>query len=322
MRSGIRTLSVLAAGLFLGGSIRAQIGPRMVDEPWKDTPHWADTTDELLFFGRADTEDVDGSARVFYWDSRGRIKPERESTDPLFAIGYRAVTMDTSSPNPLLDGQLNDVAVALMGNLGELAEGWQLRLIGGMGTANDGHWDNTDALYGTATLDVCRPLDETSELHFGVTWDGNSSLLPDIPLPYIAWTTRPDESLLIVAGTRDIVVQWEPVKNLELKVQYAFPVDAAAEAGYAFLGGLSLFAQYAQTLDPYFIDGVENQRLFYGHNRVMVGLRWVTDYFDISIGPGYAIKSNFSTGFDLRELEKENDIDPGWFAYLRVQGTF
>ncbi|MGQ9589447.1 MAG: hypothetical protein ACUVYA_04035 [Planctomycetota bacterium] len=312
----------LAAVLALATPSLAQIGQRMVDEPWKDAPHWADTVDELFFFERADVEDAPDSARLFFWASRGRIKPERDSTDPLFALGYRIITMDASATDPRIDGALNDVAVSAMGCLGEPIEGWKLRLIAGMGTANDGHWRDADALYGTATADFETGIDEASSLHVGVAWDGNSGLFPDFPLPYVAYATRPSENLDVLVGTRDAAIRWKPAESLELKLDYAFPVDAGAEIGWTVAAGVGLFARYERSLSGYRIDGEDRRRIFYSQDVVVAGIRWVTYWFDLSVGPGWAIDRDFERGFDARDLDAVAELRSGPFAFLRVQGTF
>lgn len=304
------------------GSSLGQIGPRMVDEPWKDEPHYADTFDELFFFERADVEGSEDSARIFFWYSRGRIKPERNSTDPAFALGYRIITADISSDRSAIDGQLNDVAVSAMVRIGELIPGWKLRLIAGMGTANDGHWSDADALYGTATADFETELGEASSLHLGVTWDGNSALLPDIPLPYVSYAYWPTDGLKLAVGTRDAVVAWKPLERLELKLEYGFPVDFSAEADCALAWGASLFARYEKSLSGFTINDREHRRIFYDHDIVAAGLRWVTYWFDASVGAGWAIDREFRSGFDLRDLEMAGEIASGAFAYIRVQGTF
>ncbi len=317
-------LGAAALGVFLSplSSAFGQIGPRLVDEPWKDEPHYADTVDELFFFERADVEGSRDSARLFFWASRGRIKPERNSTDPVFALGYRIVTLDASSDRSAIDGQLNDVGVSAMARVGELTPGWTLRLIAGMGTANDGHWSDADALYGTATADFEAELGEASSLHLGVAWDGNSPLLPDIPLPYVSYAYRPTDGLKLAVGTRDAVVSWKPLETFELKLEYGFPVDVAAEADCAVIGGVGLFARYERSLSGFTIEGREHRRLFYSQDVVAAGIRWVTYWFDASVGAGWAIDRRFRSGFDLRELEMAGEIESGVFAYIRVQGTF
>lgn len=326
IRCGRRgVLGSLLAALIVAGvptALRAQVGPWHLGRAWSKDPHWADTFDDIVYFGRAETQ-VDGeNARVFFWDSYGRIKFEKENPDPVFSLGYRAPTLSIGADDGVMSGQYNDVAVAGVVRLGELLPSWKAHVIGGMGTANDGHWSNTDALYGTGSVDLAREFSSISTLHLGVTYDGNGNLFPDIPLPYVNWNWKASDQLELWLGTYGTKVQYVPVPELELSLQYVYPVNVEADVEWEFLEGIRLFTQYSHWVHGFYIDGEEHRRYFYQHDRVGGGLRWITWLFDVSLGAGYSLDQRFRSGFDIRELDTIGDMDPGFYVFLRAQGTF
>lgn len=318
------TAVALAAVLALVSTpARAQtngVTPIIVIKPWDEDDHWADTVDELLFFESGRLKGSRESTNLWYWDSNGRIKIERTSDKPVFTIGYSALTFDIESDNRQLDGQLNDVGVVGAGTWRDAIEDWDVTLTAGMGTANDGHWSNSDALYAVAALDAAWVLSESSKLHFGLSYWGNRPLWPDIPLPYANYVATVSDDLFFALGLPDTSVRYRPLDRLELEVGYEFPVDVFARTMVEIGWGFHVYAEYMRTQDGFYIDGLEDRRLFHELDRVFAGVRYISKWVDLTLGFGYVLEQQFQSGFDVRDLDTVGELNQRFLFMVKIQG--
>jgi hypothetical protein len=308
-----------------GGSLSAiEVGPLLVIEPWGAEPTWAKTFDEFAFFDQGDARfqgpGKDEDINTFYWDSVGRIKLFRDNPDPPFSIGYRILTMDVESDNGPLDGQLNDVAISVGGEVAELSDDWTLSLVGGLGTANDGHWSNDDALYGLGTVNFSTELDEHSSLHLGIYFDGNQSLFPDVPLPQAAHLYRPSEDLWLTLGFPNTKIYYVPVERLSISFLYHFVAEVRAVVDYDLVAGFHLFGQYSRSIRSFTLEESNNRRLHYEVDRVASGVRWITDWIDVSMAIGYTLDHSYRVGWDLREEDTFADLSNEIYVSFTLQG--
>jgi hypothetical protein len=318
----LRTASMfLLTGLGMALPAHAQIGPALVTEPWKPVPHWADTTDEPTFIDGGRDLRSGEKIDVFYWDSTGRVKLDRHDPDPAAWFGYRVLAIDIDSDVPDFARGLMDIAVVGAVKLGTW-EDWTFTLIGGAGTANDMHFSNTDAIYGLGNFDAALAVDDNATLHVGVNYNGNRTLLPDVPLPYAMYRRRIDDTLSFTLGWPHSGVVWRPMEPLVLTAEYEFPVNVSTNASWYFTQWLSVFGEYRQTIDGFYIHDEDNRRLFYEWRRVAGGVRVETKWFDVRAGAGYAFDQEFSTGFDLRGLDTAAEPEDGLMFFFTIQGTF
>ena len=328
-------------GLILGTvlsstiSTQAQVGPLLSIRPWFDKPMWAETYDDILFFDKGHTKGADESISTFYWDSAGRIKFWKDEVEPPFSLGYRILTLDndTDGENGFLDGQWNDVALTASKQFGPLFDSdWNLGLIAGMGTANDGYWNNEDAIYGLGTIDLWTPLSDEASLHTGISFDGNRSLIQDIPLPFVTYQYRIEGELDLAIGIPDTLVKWFFADKWSLTAFYHFPADVLTRVDFEIVedSGVYLFGSYTRAVRQFNIDdhknrnyfGPDNRRLFFEIDRVTTGVRWATKWFDASLGIGYTLDSRYRTGWDMRDLDTVRDLSEEIYASVTLQGTF
>ena len=140
--------------MVLASAAWAQTGPSLLIKPWGDQPQWASTFDEPVFINHGHTKGDGGTIGILYYDSFGRVKFDHDNSDPNFWMGYRMLAIGIDGKQPNLPADLNDLSIATAFKLGEGTDGWRLSLLAGAGTANDGHWSNSDAIYGIADLDA------------------------------------------------------------------------------------------------------------------------------------------------------------------------
>ena len=326
---GLRAaLCAVAAGLC--APLFSQTTSAIFTVPWTPEPHWADTFDDLLFFGDADTRGAGEKTNMFYWDSRGRVKFLRGDPDPVFVLGYKVLTYDSRSDNRLVGGQFNDIALAGATRVDGLVEGWRIDIMGGAGTANDGYFRNRQAWYPTAALGGSRPAGAAGRFCAGIEFDGNRVLWPDVPLPYLSYHDSLGERVRYAVGIPETSLAVRLCERTTLDLKYCFPVKCDATVEYEAAEWLRLYAQYGRTLEGFAMGAPNrdriglrrNQRFFHEFDRAGGGLRIATAWFDASIGGGWAFNHRFLTGWDCRGLDKYRGLEGGWYVALRMQGTF
>lgn len=318
----VRGLSFVV-GLFCVSLVAtAQTGPSLLIDPWSSDPQWASTTDELVFINGGHDKRSDRDMDIFYWDSEGRIKFDRENASPDFWLGYRILTMDVSSGVRGLPDNLNDVSLVGAFKIGE-CEDWVFSGMVGMGSANDGHFSNEYGLYAIANLNATRTLNERSKLHIGVNYHGNRTFLPDVPLPYAMYETKVNDELSVRLGLPGSGVVWRPLEPLVLRAEWKVPFTFNAQAAWWFSEKQSVFLEYKRSYDAFYIDGAERNRLFYDSNRVAAGVRVIFgDLLDATMGLGYAFDQEFARGYDVRDTRTFVEPSDEVFLFFMLQGIF
>jgi len=319
----VTNVSGAGLSLLIAALAHAQTGPSLLIKPWDKQPEWASTYDEPVFINDGHTKGDDRKIGILYYDSFGRVKFDHDNSDPNFWLGYRMLAIGIDGDHPNLPGDLNDLSIAAAFKLGEGANGWRLSLLAGAGTANDGHWSNSDAIYGIADLNASQRLDEDTYLHIGVHYSGNRTFWPDIPLPYITYAHRDSESFFYEVGAPTSAVTWKPLDRLTLQASYTVPINLFANVSYALTKELSIFGEYSRTLDGFFRNQQGDTRLFYDLARVSTGVRWIkAPLIDIRGGIGYAFNQEFSTGFDVRNTHTLAKPSDEVLFFFTVQGAF
>ncbi len=308
--------------LILAGPVGwAQTHPSILVKPWPTGPLWAETRDEIVVQERANTRGGT-DAGIWAWDSTGRIKFDRETTEPRWVLGYRILSLTVDSDLPAINGTFWDIALAAGGRVARLENEWEIYLLGGAGTANDGHFDDEEALYGIGTVHFARKLSADEEWMFGLSYDGHRSFLPDVPLPYVSYRRKVNDQLIGVVGLPFGGAYWRPLERLRVDVSYILPADWKGRVSWHFTGTLSVFAEYTRAQDGFSINAVDNRRLFYSARRAFGGIRWVNKLVDVSAGVGYAFDQEFETGFDLRDTRTVTRVEDAPFVMVRLEGTF
>ena len=259
---------------------------------------------------------------LFYWDSRGRIKFNRDDTHPRFALGYRMMSLEIDSDLASLPGGATDLAVVGALEVGQVADGWTLYVVGGAGAATDNHFSDSDAYYGVGVVHVKHEIDPTSSLHLGLSYHGNRSIWQDVPLPYVTYQNYVDETFAFNMGVPVSSVMFRPIEPLTIDLHYTVPTNIGAKVAYAINEAWSLFGEYKRTIDGFVVHYRDDRRLFYELNRIAAGVRWQSRWIDASVGVGYAFGQEFSLGWDLRDTDTVDDLSDEPFLFFKLQGTF
>jgi len=316
--------AALACAFCLGATAIAhgQNTPDVLSAPWQDGPHWAETVDDVLFFEGGHTRNSSYETGVFFWDSYGRIRFNREDDDPRWTLGYRLFALGNDSGAPQINGDFWDIALVLGYKFDRMDNGWRVSVLAGAGTANDDHFSNTHALYGTGLVSAERALDENSTLRLGVMYNGNALFFPDAPMPYVAYERKVSEQLQYTLGLPASGLDWRPMSALSLNLDYVAPLTAKGNLSVWFSKTICLFTEVASATDGFYIEDAGNRRLFYRLNRATTGVRWITKWADLRLGAGYAFNQQFTRGFDLCDTRNVARLSDEPFISLRVHGTF
>jgi hypothetical protein len=320
-------LPTIVSLLFIIGALSAQVnaqtGPSILIKPWGEGSFWAETQDELTFQFDTKFKATGADADLFIWDSDGRIRLDKDNQEPRFVIGYSVYTMDIDSNAPATEGQFNDVAIVLGAQVGEVFDGCQLGLLGGVGNANDSYWDRGEAWYGIGAINFSKKLDDSSFLHFGLSHDGNRSIFPDVPLPYAMYVHKLNDQFTYQFGLPVSSFVWTPDDHWTIRLNYLVPVNVTGEVRYAFNDKFSVFTSYRQQLRAFATRGSDIDRIFYESSRADVGAQYeFAKSLIVAAGVGYLFDQSFEQGFDIRNTTNISDLDSGLAFFFRIEGTF
>jgi hypothetical protein len=322
-----RFFGAVAAGLLLCGtqSLQAQTTAELTTKPWVEG-QFGETLDKLLYQeqGHVRGED-DKNAQVFWWDSKGRFRFSK--TDPdAFSLAYHWLTVnfDTNSRN--VPDTLDDISLAAGFHLGDF-NGWKASAVLGLGYAHDDLFADVNGLYGIGHVLFERPTNDTDSVVLGVMYDGNSGLLPDVPLPEFAFTHRTKEfaySLGFPAST----LRWAITDRLSLQAGYTVPYSGDVTLEYGLGNGFSVFGNYSNAFNGFYLVGEERERLFYEMRRAEIGVRYQNpDVYkgialDVAVVVGYAFDQRLTRGFDVRDLDVQSELSDEPYIGLQLVGTF
>lgn len=332
LKTRVSSLALILASLFLSATpAYAQLDPSILRAPWDQRshkPHWADTNDFITFIYGGHSKQTDKDLDLFYWPSYGRFRIDRHDDHPPITFGYNFLTLSISGqgtgPLPLNYFDLGLVAAT---DLGQIAPGWDLSITAGLGSANDNHWSNAQAIYGVAMLEATHPLNDNTDLRVGIDYHGNRALWPDVPLPYVQIEQRLSTELTYTIGWPQSSLLWKPSHPVTLELDYNFPVNFAAVARYDFTEHVGVFAQYKHEVSGFYLnDGYgapDHTRLFYGIDQIGTGVRLTWNpWLNADLGVGYAFNQDLATGFDIRDTNSVVTPSDHLFFFITMKGTF
>lgn len=306
----------LLVGLSDGAAFgQAGIGQRM--RPWQLEGQWLDAQADFYLFGRSETENDDDLDLTLY-KARGRARLDPEGTtnwQP--SVGADLMVLDIGSSDPLVPDLLTQQRFGIGASLGEV-RGWRIDAVAGAGYAGDTPYNDWDAVYAHATLSGIKPIDETSSWMVALNWDGNRTIVPDMPLPSIAYNKRFGETLDVSLGLPVSQVKWTPTEKWEVRAAGLPVISMNVIALYKINRAVRVYGSFnSETTGFQPSDRPEGDRIFFEQRRLeagfMVGVqRWMS----LRFAGGYAFDQQFSDGWHIINTKNENEIDNA--AYVRL----
>ncbi len=317
----LRTLvAALLFPIVLGAGVDPLWGdapPLLTLNPWS-TAAIAQTWDHPLEENKGWIRNDGQSAHVFWYNSYGRIRLNRQTYAP--TLGYRVLYIDLGTHDPLLPTQLTDQSLVLGAPLWA-SHGWRLGAIAGAGYAGNSPFGDTRAIYGMGHLQLTRTLSAHESVYITLDYNGHGALLPDVPLPGFGWQYH-SRALSGLAGFPTDSLQWRPLPRWRLNASYNVPFDGSAMLRYRVAHGLYAFGDFQNYLEGFQLNAYpDNTRLFMQFSRLEAGLRVIHEpWVDISVAVGYAFNQEFMRGFDIRSLAPVAQMANQPFVALEIRG--
>jgi len=323
-RRGIRAA---AAAVTLGvacacGRAHAQTGPTLLLKPFPKEQA-IDGRADALFLDAGHTKRGDDDFRLSTYESQGRWRVQPGNLiSPRIGWDFTFIDLHTSFPS--LPDQLADQSVAVAMPVAKFGD-WIVGASVGFGYAGDRPFGDGDAWYGKATLSVFKLFNDTDALVFALDYDGNRTILPDVPLPGIAYTKRVARDFFFVVGVPVTSVEWRPDDRLRVEVVYTLPDTFDASVGYKVAEGVTVFGNFENRREAFFVNGLpaNYDRLLFEQRRAEIGLRWEPrKNLMFNLSGGYAFGQEFSTGFDSRETDLVADVSDEPYVRFGVDIRF
>jgi hypothetical protein len=320
----VRWIAFALAPFALASVAEAQTGPELMLEPWQGFDgESTDAAFENAVSARypADGEVGDGTYDVgiaaYQVDTRLRLGEDRGSP----ALGYELDYMEIDSGDPMLPHKLVDSSVAIGAGVGQIG-GWNLAATAGFGTAGDRPWDESDTFYGKASLMGSYRVDRNRSWLVGISYDGNRTILPDVPMPLISYRER-SETAEIELGFPRSSIEFEPADRVTIKGAYVPVVNLTGEVSYRIEESVSVYGSYSRESSAYQLErDPDTRRFFFEGNRLETGVRYDPhETLRLVAAGGYTFSREFSRGWDVRSEDTVRELsnEPYFRAALEVQ---
>jgi hypothetical protein len=323
------TVLVFAVSWSLAHVASAQTGAALLLQPWPtygpedDLTHVRlQTFDDVLYVPRADVKGTDDDASLWFFDSRGRFKFTREP-GPGPAIGYDILYVDVRSGDASLPNRLFDGSLATAFGT-RLDDDWELGVVVGFGYAGVRPFADGDSLYAMGDVILARALDERSKITFNLNYNGNRNIWPDIPLPAVSYARRSQiEGLTYIVGFPFTTITYSPDVHWKFNFTYSVPYFVEARVDYSITRKLGLFAAYDSFTRGFWLEDVDNRRVFFSQRRIEAGVQYgIFEQLNLVLAGGYAFDQEFETGWDIRNTTTLRDLDSRPYVRFAITSTW
>jgi hypothetical protein len=308
--------TLVAAALIAAPAALAQTGPALLLTPWTNL----DQQGQLVVSGSTQDATTDGgfdADALTIIEVSGRY---RFVSDEPFetAIGVSNTYLDIDLPALGTTDAFFDQSIGVGGTLGSY-EDWDLAGTLTVGSASDDLWSDNDGVYFGASLLARRDLNARSSLLVGLSYDGNRTFLPDVPLPSITWQRRESDQLVYSLGLPLSTLLWRPDDRWMIRTAIVLPYNATIRVEYELMDEeLWLFGDLSSRTDAFHVDGDdEDRRIFFEQSRAELGIKYrPVPWAQIEAAAGYAFSGEFSRGWDLRDPNTLAELEDE--PYLRL----
>ncbi len=321
MRAGRLVAVVAALVVVLARAVVAQTGPALVLRNLPKDRAFEMSADARVF-GQTETED-DADVDLSIYESRGRFSLMPKSK-PELRLGYELKYLDFSSETAAIPDRLTDQSIGA-GMIFEESNGWTTAFTLGLGYAGDTSFSDGQGWYARGSLSFTKRMDENRQLVLLLDYDGNRPVFPDIPLPGIAYTFKPAETVSLTLGFPINSVVWRPDDRWTIEARALLWYDITARLTYKIDRHWAVFAELDRRTDAFHLDELEenNDRLLFQQRRVEAGLRWMAgDGLRVVFAGGYAFSQEFSSGFDSRDDHQLVELDDAPYLRAGVEISF
>lgn len=312
----------LAASILLGvcSIAKAQTDAHLLLDDWTNGKRFQSASD-VQIFGRSTIGGGESTQFSRATDqSRFRLDPSMPLS-PSLGVDWTHIELSSGTRLP---SQLDDLSLAigspLFGSEGDWFGGGAI----GVGYAGDDAFAGDDAWYGKGNFFIGKQLAPNRTLLFAVDYDGNRSLLPDVPLPSVEYDWKIDDTFEFGLGFPVAGFEWKITPKLKLSAEYDFPETIVATAEYQLLPKVAAQFRYLSDDDAFHANDLpHDRRIFYEDNRIELGL--VTTLFEgakLDTAAGWAWDRKFTEGFDDRDSDSIANLDSQVYLRLGLELAF
>lgn len=313
-------LLALAALAFLEAPARAETRSNLMLRPMPEGKN-ADLKVEINRYLEAKTDaGLDYDMQLFATRGRVRVAPKLERRSPL--VGWDVLYIDTETADPRVPSSLTETSVAV--GFGFPAGDWIIGVTAGVGFAGDKPFTGR-GWYGLGSISTTKRLNERDILQFGLDFDGNRPIFPDIPLPIVVWTRTWSEKVRTSIGFPFLGITWEPATWFTFEFRGIPGIFQTGSLSFHVHEQWDIFVRYRGANFRFFVDSFPNdhRRLFYTEQRAELGVTaTVAERWQISFAAGWAFEREYGTGWDVRDTSTLVALDKTPFFGLTVSVTF
>lgn len=248
-------------------------------------------------------------------EARWRMSDDHEINP---TIGYALRRLSFASDSPLFPESLIDLSLGIASPIARLDTQWFVAGSAGIGYAGDDAFGDSAAWYGRGTALLGKEINKNELFYVTLSYDGNRTLYPDIPIPGFAYYRKFDQMFEMKVGFPNNLIEWRPRPDVEVTLHYSIPSTFELKLGYAPVEHWSAFVLFRDDTQAYHVeDYPSHDRLFYDDMRAEAGVQWAPwKQLKVIGAVGYAFDQELHKGFDTR-----NDTSVARFSdepYLRV----
>ena len=211
-----------ALGALINTPALAQTGSGLVLRPWGDSERRYEIDADATLANRGKTDNANARFRLQRYDASGRWRQQTDNKNPL-TIGIDTSYLDLGTNDPTLPKRLADQSIAAGFRLDEPGGFDAMWLVLGVGYAGNTPYADGDAVYAQASLVYTMPVDEQTSWQFTLDYNGNRSILPDIPIPTVAYQKQVNAEWSYIIGLPINAIHWKPNDRLSIRVMYFVP---------------------------------------------------------------------------------------------------
>ena len=271
--------------------------------------------------GDAWAVDAGGDAlSIFVTRHRGRA-PLAEGRG---GVGFEYTQIHFGSAGPAVPTRLIRAEGALGYELDEITvrgRSWRVTGTIGAGVASSNPDSDSDGVFSLGSIVGSTPR-WGGTVRVGILWDGNRSVLPDVPLPILAYETGSvrgtgEPELGLTLGYPTSRVTWRPHPQWTLSAGLDRLDAVSADVRYDLTDAFSLTAAYGGFYDQFHVDGDDEfRRVFFVSQRIEAGAALRGHWGHVGLSGGFAFGQELRRGFDLRDTDVIAEFDDG--PFLRV----
>lgn len=344
-----RRAAGLAAAALAGvaASARAQTGTALLTAYWEPEQVLAVQGDST--FVPTETRGPGEATETDIWASRTRLRArvgsdgspgEGAAGGMLFGHEYTHVDFSgagESVPERLVRQEmdvgftLDDQTFHIAGD-GLFAGAWTPAFEVGFGHASTNPYGDDRGWYALASVAAERVSANGDRLLLGLTYDGNRSTLPDLPLPLVLFrkplsidpdTGKPSTAEIgLTLGYPETRLIYKPDASWTLSAGFSQLDAFTALASYRVNRHVTVLAGYGGFYDQFHdADTKQRRRIFVVGQRLEVGATITpVERFSFTLTGGWGFGQELRRGYDLRSTEEIQEFDDA--AFVRVAARF